>query len=359
MKLIIAGSRTFTDYQKLCQVLAPDRHLHHAGHHGRDPGRRPARLPLGVEARRAPSTFPGELGAVRQVRRRAAQSPDGPGRRRPRRVLGRAIARHIAHDPVHARPGQTRGGRQRRYRRSEEGGEAGRGAGYIYEKNESWARMSSSHPRASEPREGSTARRINPLDTKGGPMATPYHIVSPPCNTPSRISPAMNMPTPCVGSRRACTRHSSSRARRAAMPTPTRPAGAGPRPGTTRRRDPRRGSRRSQRRGRERHRPLHRPPGAARLSMPGLAAAHGPLRAPAGGGDAHRRTWFLRGLCAAHPAGHHPASHHHQPAGGARSDRLWAATCASHPHRAHAAWPGPSPDRDTPPAGPPAKRQRA
>jgi len=26
MKLIIAGSRTFTDYQGLCQVLAPDRH---------------------------------------------------------------------------------------------------------------------------------------------------------------------------------------------------------------------------------------------------------------------------------------------------------------------------------------------
>ena len=26
MKLIIAGSRTFTDYQRLCQVLAPDRH---------------------------------------------------------------------------------------------------------------------------------------------------------------------------------------------------------------------------------------------------------------------------------------------------------------------------------------------
>ena len=26
MKLIIAGSRTFTDYQMLCQVLAPDRH---------------------------------------------------------------------------------------------------------------------------------------------------------------------------------------------------------------------------------------------------------------------------------------------------------------------------------------------
>ena len=26
MKVIIAGSRTFTDYQCLCQVLAPDRH---------------------------------------------------------------------------------------------------------------------------------------------------------------------------------------------------------------------------------------------------------------------------------------------------------------------------------------------
>ena len=26
MKLIIAGSRTFTDYQLLCQVLAPDKH---------------------------------------------------------------------------------------------------------------------------------------------------------------------------------------------------------------------------------------------------------------------------------------------------------------------------------------------
>ena len=25
MKLILAGSRTFTDYQRLCQVLAPDK----------------------------------------------------------------------------------------------------------------------------------------------------------------------------------------------------------------------------------------------------------------------------------------------------------------------------------------------
>ena len=99
-----------------------------------------------------------------------------------------------------------------------------------------------------------------------------------------------------------------------------------------------------QRRGRERQRPLHRRPGAARLSMPGLSAAQDTLHAPAGGGDSHWRTRLLRGLCAAPPAGHHPASDHHQPAGGARSDRLWAATCASHPHRAHAPSPGPSPD---------------
>ena len=26
MKLLVAGSRAFTDYQKLCQVLAPERH---------------------------------------------------------------------------------------------------------------------------------------------------------------------------------------------------------------------------------------------------------------------------------------------------------------------------------------------
>ena len=32
MKLIIAGSRTFTDYQFLCQTLAPERHRITAGH---------------------------------------------------------------------------------------------------------------------------------------------------------------------------------------------------------------------------------------------------------------------------------------------------------------------------------------
>ena len=40
MKLIIAGSRTFTDYQLLCQTLAPERHriteVLHGGAHGAD-----------------------------------------------------------------------------------------------------------------------------------------------------------------------------------------------------------------------------------------------------------------------------------------------------------------------------------
>ena len=40
MKLIIAGSRTLTDYQRLCQVLAPDRHhiteVLHGGARGAD-----------------------------------------------------------------------------------------------------------------------------------------------------------------------------------------------------------------------------------------------------------------------------------------------------------------------------------
>jgi hypothetical protein len=40
MKLIIAGSRTFTDYQLLCQTLAPERHhiteVMHGGARGAD-----------------------------------------------------------------------------------------------------------------------------------------------------------------------------------------------------------------------------------------------------------------------------------------------------------------------------------
>ena len=108
MKLIIAGSRTFTDYQRLCQVLAPDRHriaqVITGGARGADQlGYRWA-WKHAVQA----SALPRGVGALRQVRRHAPQSPDGPGWRRPRRVLGRPIARHRAHDPVHGAAGQTR-----------------------------------------------------------------------------------------------------------------------------------------------------------------------------------------------------------------------------------------------------------
>ena len=51
MKLIIAGSRTFTDYQLLCQIAGAGSPPHHPGHHRRRPGRGSARLPLGLEAR--------------------------------------------------------------------------------------------------------------------------------------------------------------------------------------------------------------------------------------------------------------------------------------------------------------------
>ena len=206
MKLIIAGSHTFTDYQHLCQVLAPDRHritqVITGGARGADQlgyrwaWKHAVRHQL-FRASGSASARPQACAAItRWPRLATCSSRSGP-----------PIARHRAPDPVHARLGQARGGRQRRHHRV---------------KNESWARMPSSHPRASEPREGSTARRINPLTHEGSdPWPRPYHTISPPCNTPSRTSPAMKTPTPCAGSRPACTRHSSSRAHRAATPAPT------------------------------------------------------------------------------------------------------------------------------------------
>ena len=53
MKLIIAGSRTFTDYQQLCQVLAPDRHRITQVLTGGARGADAARQALGVEANRS------------------------------------------------------------------------------------------------------------------------------------------------------------------------------------------------------------------------------------------------------------------------------------------------------------------
>ena len=81
MKLIIAGSRTFTDYQLLCQTLAPERH-------------RITQVLTAAPAARISSAFAGRsstisaraasrgLGALWEVRRRAPQSPDGAGRGR-------------------------------------------------------------------------------------------------------------------------------------------------------------------------------------------------------------------------------------------------------------------------------------
>ena len=87
MKLIIAGSRTFSDYQRLCQVLAPDR-PHITQVLTGAPGRRPARLPPGLEARHQASALPRRLGALWQVSRHQAPSPDGAGRAPARGVLG-------------------------------------------------------------------------------------------------------------------------------------------------------------------------------------------------------------------------------------------------------------------------------
>ena len=89
MKLIIAGSHTFTDYQHLCQVLAPDRHritqVLTGGARGADQ--------LGYRwawKHAVHQALPGGLGALRQGRRRAPQSPDGPGWRRARSRSGTA-----------------------------------------------------------------------------------------------------------------------------------------------------------------------------------------------------------------------------------------------------------------------------
>jgi hypothetical protein len=72
MKLIIAGSRTFTDYQLLCQALAPERHriteVLHGGawgadqlgfrwavrHHVRSRRQATCSSPSGMGARQAP-----------------------------------------------------------------------------------------------------------------------------------------------------------------------------------------------------------------------------------------------------------------------------------------------------------------
>ena len=113
MKLIIAGSRTLTDYQLLCQVLAPDRHRITQVLTG-GARRRSARLSLGVEASGQASALSRRLGALREKRWRAPQLPDGAGRRPAPGVLGWALCRHASHDQLHAAAWQTRRGHPRR-----------------------------------------------------------------------------------------------------------------------------------------------------------------------------------------------------------------------------------------------------
>ena len=204
MKLIIAGSRTFTDYQSAVPGAGAGSPPHRTGPHGRGPGRGSARLPLGVEAPGQASALPRGMGALREVRRYAAQSPDGPGWRCPRRVLGRPIARHRAHDPVHGAAGQARDRGALRAMNGPAGATVAGGgvtasSGARRSVARSWrspvappcthathkkwelGTCSSSHPRASEPCECSLARRINPLIHEGSdPWPRPYHIVSPP-----------------------------------------------------------------------------------------------------------------------------------------------------------------------------------
>ena len=71
MKLIIAGSRTFVDYQLLCQTLAPERHRITQVLTG---GAR------GGEARHQASGLSRRLGAFRHISRHQTQPANGAGR---------------------------------------------------------------------------------------------------------------------------------------------------------------------------------------------------------------------------------------------------------------------------------------
>ena len=109
MKLIIAGSRTFTDYQKLCQVLAPDRH-------------RIAQVITGGAGARTSSATAGRGStpcAISSSARSwsASASPQACAVTHQMAQAGDVLVAFwdqqspgTAHDPVHAAPGQAGGG---------------------------------------------------------------------------------------------------------------------------------------------------------------------------------------------------------------------------------------------------------
>jgi hypothetical protein len=88
MQLIIAGAHRFTDYQRLCQVLAPDRHritqVLTGGARGAE------RLGYRWTWKHAVrhQRFQADWERFDKTAWRAAQSPAGPGRRRPPRLRG-------------------------------------------------------------------------------------------------------------------------------------------------------------------------------------------------------------------------------------------------------------------------------
>ena len=103
MKLIIAGSRTFTDYQLLCQTLAPERHRITQVITGGARGADQLGYRWALEARTSgisssartgsASGSPQACAAITRWRRQATCSS--------RSGIG-AVARHRAHDAVHA-----------------------------------------------------------------------------------------------------------------------------------------------------------------------------------------------------------------------------------------------------------------
>ena len=161
MRLIIAGSRTFSDYQRLCQVLAPDRqHITQVitgGARGADQlaTAGPGSTPSGISSS-APT------GSAWQVSRHQAQSPDGAGRAPARGVLG-GQPRHRPHGAVHALSWANPSWSSARTPRH---------------KKSAW-HMSRRFSRASELRESSVALVSTPLPNKGVTMTRPYHIQFP------------------------------------------------------------------------------------------------------------------------------------------------------------------------------------
>ena len=193
MKLIIAGSRTFSDYQRLCQVLAPDRpHIARVLTGG-------ARAPTS-SATAGPGSTPSGIGA---------SAPTGSalaGQRAIRRHHQMARAGHLlvafwdgqspgtAHGAVHALVGQTRRGHPHGH--------------HGIKKRLAHVQALLPNQRASRELSGSS---INPLTKQGSDHELDRITSSSTPHKPARlpISPATKTRPPCAGSRPASRRPTS------------------------------------------------------------------------------------------------------------------------------------------------------